>query len=222
MNIPDHLLPAAWYWLAHVVALAVLALSWRRAPFAALKEGWRLNLLLGACVALMALWSIKTGVKPGLNFHVLGATALTLMFGWPLALFALAAVTVGTTLAAGADAWEALSLNFLLMGALPVAVSHGVFRFVDSKLPNHFMIYVFLCGFFGAALAMAATGLAATLVMALSGAYAPAYLTSQYLPYFILMGWSEAMLTGMAVSLMAVYRPAWVSTFDDSRYLHNH
>jgi uncharacterized membrane protein len=36
------------------------------------------------------------------------------------------------------------------------------------------------------------------------------------------MGWSEAMLTGMAVSLMAVYRPAWVSTFDDARYLQNH
>ena len=141
MNIPDHLLPPAWYWLSHVVAAAVLVLAVRRAPLGSLWENWRLNLLLGACVTLMALWSIKTGVKPGLSFHVLGATALTLMFGWPLALLALALVTLGATLAAaagGLSAWQALSINFLLMGALPVAVSHGIFRFVDRRLPNHF------------------------------------------------------------------------------------
>lgn len=171
MNIPDHLLPAAWYWLAHLGALSVLGFALWRGALTGLRESWRLNLLLGACVTLMV--SIQTGVKPGLNFHALGATALTLMFGWRLALFGLALVTVGVTLA-GPGEWQALSINFLLMGALPVAVSHGIFRFVDSKLPNHFMVYVFLCGFFGAALAMAA------------------------------------------------YRPAWVSTFDDARYLHNH
>lgn len=225
MNIPDHLLPAPWLWASHFGALLVLALAlrlgYRRGAFASLKAGWRLNLLLGACVSLMLLWSIQTGVKPGLNFHVLGATALTLMFGWPLALFALALITIGTTLA-GLGGWGALSINFLLMGALPVAVSHGIFRLVDGKLPNHFMVYVFLCAFFGAALAMAATGAGVTLLMALSGTYSLDYLTSQYLPYFILMGWSEAILTGMALSLMVVYRPAWVATFDDARYLQNH
>jgi uncharacterized membrane protein len=225
VNIPDHLLPPAWYWLSHLVAVGVLVFAGRRGSLAPLRENWRLNLLLGACVTLMVLWSIKTGVKPGLNFHVLGATALTLMFGWPLALFALVIVTLGVTLAGfagGVSGWEALSLNFLLMGVVPVTISQLLFRLADSKLPNHFMIYVFVCAFLGAALAMASTGLSATLVLALSGTYSLNYLTSQYLPYYILMGWSEAMLTGMAVSLMAVYRPAWVSTFDDARYLQNH
>lgn len=224
MNIPDHLLPLPWYGLSHLAALLLLALAVRRIPLESLAVPWRLNLLLGASVALMVLWSIKTGVKPGLNFHVLGATALTLMFGWPLALIALALVILGTTAAAALDgqtAWQAVSINFLVMAAVPVGVSHGIFRLVDRHLPNHFMIYVFLCGFFGAALSMAATGLVATAVMAASGTYALDYLTSHYLPYFILMGWSEAILTGMAVTLMAVYRPTWVSTFDDTRYLQN-
>lgn len=221
MNIPDHLLPSGWLWLSHTLALLVLGWAWRRGAFAGLTEGWRLNLLLGACVALSLLWTIQTGVKPGLNFHVLGATLLTLMFGWPQALLALALVTIGTT-ASGLGGWETASINFLLMGVLPTAVSFGIYRFVDSRLPNHFMVYVFLCGFFGAALAMAVTGLGITLVMALSGVYALDYLGSQYLPYFVLMAWSEAMLTGMGVTLMAVYRPAWVSTFDDVRYLQNH
>jgi uncharacterized membrane protein len=221
MNIPDHLLPAAWYLVAHFVALGLLAVAARRVPWGALRTPWRLHLLLASAVSLMVLWSIKTGVKPGLDFHILGATVLTLMFGWPLALLDLALVVLGTTLAAESIAWQALSLNFLVMGAVPVAVSHAIFRFVDRHLPNHFMVYVFLCAFFGGALAMAATGLAATAVMALSATYSLDYLTSHYLPYFILMGWSEAILSGMAITLMTVYRPQWVLTFDDQRYLRN-
>jgi uncharacterized membrane protein len=54
----------------------------------------------------------------------------------------------------------------------------------------------------------------------LSGAYALAYLKTNYLPYYILMGWSEAISTGMAITLMVVYRPEWVATFDDRRYLN--
>jgi uncharacterized membrane protein len=33
------------------------------------------------------------------------------------------------------------------------------------------------------------------------------------------MAWSEAFATGMLITLMVVYRPAWVATFDDRRYL---
>jgi uncharacterized membrane protein len=33
------------------------------------------------------------------------------------------------------------------------------------------------------------------------------------------MAWSEAVTTGMAITLMVVYRPQWVSTFDDKAYL---
>jgi uncharacterized membrane protein len=221
MNIPDHLLPAAWSWLFALLSAAVLVAGFRQGSLKALAEPWRLNLLLGACVGLIFLWSMATGVKPGLNFHVLGATALTLMFGWQLALLALAIVSVGVTVA-GLAGWEALPANFVLMGALPVLVSQGIFRVVDRRLPNHFMIYVFVCAFFGAAVTMAVTGLGISLVMSLSGAYTWDYLATQYLPYFVLMGWSEAMLTGMGITLMAVYRPLWLATFDDERYLQNH
>jgi uncharacterized membrane protein len=66
---------------------------------------------------------------------------------------------------------------------------------------------------------MAACGLAAVTVLSIAGAYSGGYLDTQYLPYFILMGWSEAMLTGMLMTLMVVYRPDWVCTFSDERYL---
>jgi uncharacterized membrane protein len=39
------------------------------------------------------------------------------------------------------------------------------------------------------------------------------------LPFYFLMDWAEAFATGMMVTLMVVYRPEWVATFDDARYL---
>jgi len=33
------------------------------------------------------------------------------------------------------------------------------------------------------------------------------------------MGWSEAFISGMLVTVMVVWRPQWVATFSDERYL---
>lgn len=219
MNLPDHLLPDAWYWGGHIAFAPVLAWALWTAPWRLLRDNLRQNLWLGACVALMALWSIKTGIRPGLNFHLLGATVAALMFRAQLAIVAASVATVAVTLAAG-DGWHGFSLNALTMGALPVLLSYGLYRLADRILPNHLFIYIFVNAFLGAVLAMAATGLASTLTLFLSGAYTLEYLKANYLPYYILMGWSEGISTGMAITLMVIYRPGWVATFDDARYLN--
>ncbi len=113
-------------------------------------------------------------------------------------------------------------LNFMVMALLPVLLSFALFRLADKRLPNHFFIFVFVDAFFGAGLAMVACGLCAALVLKLAGAYTGQYLGAQYLPYFILMGWAEAMVTGMLITLLVVYRPDWVSMFSDERYLKSH
>ena len=53
----------------------------------------------------------------------------------------------------------------------------------------------------------------------MAGAYEWEYLSGEYLPYFLLLAFSEAWLSGMVMTLFVVYRPNWVLTFDDSRYL---
>lgn len=68
---------------------------------------------------------------------------------------------------------------------------------------------------------MASTGMSATLLLSLAGAYAPEYLTSNYLPYFLLMSWSEALLSGMMIDLPVVYQPQWGATFYDACYIRN-
>ncbi|TCV85886.1 energy-coupling factor ABC transporter permease [Sulfurirhabdus autotrophica] len=220
MNLSDNLLPAQWYWFGHALLAILLIKTVPATPWQRLKIPANHNLWLGACVALMTIWSIKAGIKPGLNFHLLGATAFTLMFGPQLAIFGLLIVLAGVTLT-GLGGWEAFSLNALIMIFLPVWLSYTLFRIVDQKLPNHFFIYIFINAFIGGAFAVTATGLASTWLLAAGDAYSLKYLYSQYLPYYILMSWSEAMSTGMIMTLMVVFRPQWVSTFDDERYIRN-
>lgn len=217
MNLPDLLLPSNLLWAANALTALALIHCARKATWRSLAEPL-LHVFLGACVTLGVLWSIKAGIRPGLNFHVLGATVLTLMFGPYLALIALALI-LGLVTAFGLAGLQSYGLNFMLMALLPVAISHAIFRWSDRKLPNHFFIYVLVDGFFAAALAMAALGFASCFILAEAGAYTATYLRSEYLPFYILMAWSEALLTGMAVTLMAAYRPSWLITFDDKRYL---
>jgi uncharacterized membrane protein len=43
-------------------------------------------------------------------------------------------------------------------------------------------------------------------------------LASEYLPYFVLLGFSEAWLSGMLSTLFAVYRPELLADFEDAQF----
>lgn len=217
MNLVSANIPLPWLWILWPLGAALGLLVLRRANWRMLADQRNLNVFLGATVAVLGLWLIKTGIKPGLNFHLLGATALTLMFRPLFALLAIALITAALGLWHGE--YAAFPANWLIMGAVPVGVSWALYRLVDSRLPNHLFVFVFLNAFFGAALAIMVVGLASTGFAALAGAYPLGYLLDEYLPYYLLMAWSEAFATGMLVTVMVVYKPEWVATFDDRRYL---
>lgn len=176
-----------------------------------------LNVFLGACVAVLGLWRIKAGVEPGLNFHLLGATALTLMFRPLFAMVAVALVSAGAALWAGQ--YAAFAVNWLIMGVLPVGVTWTIHRLAVRWLPPHPFVYLFLNAFAGGAISMFAVGVAATLFSFGAGLYSMDYLLSEYLPFYLLMGWSEAFISGMLVTAMVVWKPQWVATFSDEHYL---
>jgi uncharacterized membrane protein len=218
VNLPDTLLGEEWYWAAWVVWLLFFARSVWRAPWGRLKDSEQLNLWLGMIVLLTLIWSLKAGVKPGLGFHLLGATVFTLSCGPHLAFVGLSLVTAGITLN-GAGGPQAFAANALFLGGLGVAFSQGFYRFLSPLLPRHFFVYIFVNGFFGSALTIVGVGFSVTLFLAVTGVYEWEYLISEYFPYFFLLAFSEAWLSGMVMTLFVVYRPNWVITFDDSRYL---
>ncbi|UCV10619.1 energy-coupling factor ABC transporter permease [Dechloromonas denitrificans] len=218
MNLPDTLLGEAWYWAAWVVWLPVFALCLFRADWARLKDSEQLNVWLGMIVFLVLIWSMKAGVKPGLGFHLLGATVFTLSFGPYLAFIGLSAVLAAVTLNGSAGIF-AFGLNELLMAGVAVPCSHFLFKWLSPVLPKHFFVYIFIHGFLCAALTVIATGFTVSVFMAMAGAYEWEYLIGDYFPYFLLLGFSEAWLSGMVMTLFVVYRPNWVLTFNDSCYL---
>ena len=207
-----------WYWAAWIVWLPLFAHALWWAPWGRLKETELLNVWLGMIVLLTLLWSLKAGVRPSLNFHLLGATVFTLSFGPLLAFIGLSLVTLGITLNGDAGIF-AYAANALLLAGLSVALSQVFFRILCGVLPKHFFVYIFVNGFLGAALTIIGVGFAATLLLAMAGAYEWDYLISEYFPYFLLLAFSEAWLSGMLMTLFVVYRPEWVVSFDDSIYL---
>lgn len=220
MDLTSTLLPNWLLWTGAVVFALLLYVAWRRAPWAHLTQykHRRLNVWLGASVIMFVLWNIAAGTRPGLNLHLLGATAMTLMFGPELAFLGLTLVMLIATLT-GHGNLASLPVNALLSGALPVALAFAIYRLVDTRLPNHFFIYVFVNAFASAGIVTATTGIIIISLLSALAIYPSAYLFSEYLPYFILLSWSEALLTGMVITLLVVYRPEWVATFDDKRYL---
>jgi uncharacterized membrane protein len=218
MNITGGLLPVAWQWSALLVFGTLLLRAMRIAPWRRLQDSSRLNAWLGSIVFLLMLWMLRAGIQPGLGFHLLGATVCTLMFGPHLALIAMSLVVAGAAAAGTIDA-SSIPVNALVMGAVPIAVSFGLLRATQRWLPSHFFVYIFGVAFLGGALAMTATGLAASGVLIAAGAYPFETLRADYLPWYLLMSWAEAFITGGALTLLVVYRPQWVATFDDARYI---
>ena len=203
---------AAWVALG-----ACLAWAARGAPWSRLRDGELLHVFLGTIVGVAMLWSISSAVGALPRMHLLGATLMVLMSGPRLALIGMsAAIALSSTVAPESAA--ALPVRALAGGVLPVAVSHTVLRACERWLPPNFFVYVFGAAFFGGAAAMVVTGLVTTGVVS---ARAPATLPADapVVAVLLLLGFAEATVTGMLATLMAVYRPRWIGTFSDERYL---
>jgi uncharacterized membrane protein len=197
---------------ALLLGLAVWRVRWRTVTDSAL------NAWLGATVLVMVLWLLKGGFLPGLAFHLLGAVELTLMMGPWLAMLAMAVVVLAQTAVGNGD-WLSAGLNWLVMGALPIGLAAGVLAAAWRWLPANVFVYIFVNGFLAGGASFFFTGLAGVSVLALAHAYPAEVLYFDELPYYFLMSWSEAFLTGFVTAILVVYFPQWMATFDDSRYL---
>ena len=220
MNPPDlttlpnpQLLTLGWIGLVIIFGVWLQSGDWRK-----LLDARRSNLFLGATVAVMALWQVRTGIRPGLDFHLFGITALTLMFGFSRAVLAGLLVQAASA-AFGHGAWDGIGLNTLALVAVPAGFTVLVHGFAQRRLPKHLFVYLMLSGFLSAGVGVLLAGAAESLALFLGGAYSLEFLLENYLAYYILVAFSEAFLSGGVVTLMAVYRPGWLESYDEAAYL---
>jgi uncharacterized membrane protein len=211
-------LPAAWLAGAWAVALPVLFAALRAAPWQRLRASEPVHVWYGTIFALVALWSIQATVGAGFTFHLLGVAAATLLAGAPLALTG-TAVAVAVNVAVRDGLWANAALVWLAMAATPIGVTWLVLRLAERMLPANFFIYVFVVAFFGAALSLLAAGIAGAALLTLAAGLPGALVFGEYVPYLFYLAFGEATLTGMLLTLAVAYRPQWVATFDDARYL---
>jgi uncharacterized membrane protein len=217
MDFTAQLFPVIVPWAANALALLILAgLVWR-VPWRRLDSG-AASAWMGAGVMIMVLWMLNGTYKPGLSFHLLGMAVLTLMMGTRLALLASALVVLATW-GAGRGAAQTLGLNWMVCGLTPVCVVTLMLRLAQRYLPANLFVYVFLNAFLAGGLSMIAASLAGCGLLGVSGVYTWKMLSGEALPYYFLLAWSEAFLTGLMMVILVVYRPGWVATFDDARYL---
>lgn len=219
MNYPADMLPQSALWIAAVIYALVLFVAIRTTDWRYyLEHPQQAHVLLGSSVALILMWQITTTHLPGLEYHYLGATLMTLMFGWQRALIIISLVLLGLIYNGSSD-WQTYPLNVLVMGLTPILISHGIYRLAEHKLPHHVFIYIFVNGFFGAALAMACAASLAAALLLIVGAYSVDRLAYDYFPFLPLMMFPEAFITGMFTSILVAMRPEWITTFDDEKYI---
>ena len=155
----------------------------------------------------------------GLTIHLLGTTVLTLMFRWQVALLGQALILLGITLTSQAD-FAAFAMNGLLTGVFPIILSYLIWRLNEWYLPANYFVYIFIAAFLSAGLSILLSGSLSYYLLSIIDNELNAEILTEYLTAFVPIMYPEAFLTGAVISIFVIYKPEWISTFDDQRYLN--
>ncbi|NLS11329.1 hypothetical protein HGP28_00325 [Vibrio sp. SM6] len=169
---------------------------------------------------IFALWQMNAGLRNGLAIHFLGLTTLSLMYGWRVAYLLTLPIFVALW-------WTGdLTLNqvpgaILLSGLFPIGLSYAIFALSYHKLPKHLFVFIFVAGFFNAALTGSLHILAKGFYEYALGIHDWYLLAHQYFSLIPLLAFPEGLLNGMALTLLCVLKPDWLRCFSDHDYLYH-
>jgi uncharacterized membrane protein len=199
---------------------AALAVAWLFKPWRVLSHGPLQTPWLVAMLALPALWWTRHFLPGNLALHVSGAALLVLMVGWPLAIWSLPWVAIAGTalgwrhLPPEVD-WADLLSQVVWSGVIPATLALVLGLGMRQWLPRHLFVYILGRGFVATALAITATGALALLMQHKPDSLA----NEEWMLAHWLLGWGEAISTGMLTAIFVAFKPQWLLTYSDARYL---
>ncbi|WP_412503167.1 energy-coupling factor ABC transporter permease [Shewanella chilikensis] len=176
---------------------------------------WR---ALFCTLAVNGLWLLNASVTEGIYVHFLALVTLMLIFGWRLASVLMLLPVSFFCLFVCHQPWM-LGPMMLFGVCLPLLLALTVHSLSYHKLPKHLFVFIFVAGFFNAGLSVVSHILAWAVYLWFDMDYGAAYLVDNYLLLIPLLGFPEALLNGMAVTLLVVYRPEWLYDYSDRVYL---
>jgi uncharacterized membrane protein len=201
-----------WALCALILGVALLFRPWLP-----LRHGPMISPWLGSLVLLPLLWATDRLLPAGMTMHVSSACLMTLMFGWPLAMWSLVP-------AALAAAWlgpgqplpigEVVS-HLVWLGLLPGTLGLLVGLMIRRWLPHHIFVFILGRAFLGSIVAVAITGALAWL----AGRKPDVLGTLEWMIGYTLVAWGEGFSTGMFIAIFVAFKPEWVLTYSDARYL---
>ncbi len=178
----------------------------------------RQHLLFASLIFLVVLWLMSVRHIEGLLLHLSGMTAVTLLVGWRFALLVGALATVAYTLLSGQEL-AAAPLAWLVTVVVPASVSRLlVYELRRIRFRNLF-IYLLGAGFGGGVLS--AVGMAGAGLLAVHLCEQPEYVAGalENWPLIALVAFPEGFINGMLLSVIVVWYPDTVKTFDSVKYL---
>jgi uncharacterized membrane protein len=203
-------------WLIYVPVLIWAAV---RAPWVELfTDSRRQHLLFGTVFALFMLWLVRRDFDTGVSYHFIGMTAVTLLLDWPLAIVGGVVAQAGLVLLGRQDL-VAMGGNGARFIRFPVLVTECCAILVERAQPRNLFVYIFVSGFFAAALSALLCLVLALTVLWYDELFALPYWLEDFIGYLWLIIFPEAFINGMVVSALVVFCPEWLETFNRTRYL---
>jgi uncharacterized membrane protein len=196
-----------------LLGLVALAVALMLRPWRMLK-GPLLTPALASLALLPWFWLLPQQLPQGLQIQLSGASLLTLMLGWPLAVPVLALVGLLVWAIGAHDAAAVLS-QWLWLGLAPATLTLLLGRLLRRWLSFNPFVYTLGRGFLGTALAVFGSGVLQELAQRwLTGVSLHEALVARWL-----MAWGDAFLTGMFSAIFVAFAPHWLATWSDRRYL---
>ncbi len=218
MDFTFQFLPAALVWISALVSIVVLALIALRVDWQKNRSKGVLTLWFVSIFFLAVGWMIRADIGDEYNIHLLGIMLFALMFGWRLGVLGMAIVCMLVCLW-GNMFWANLPLAILINALFGVSFSYLIFLLIEYMLPHNLYIYLYLSAFFGSAIAYSLTGTVSVFFLWWLDVQTWSTLMNEYLPFLYLMSFSESFLTCGLLTMFVVYKPEWVFSFRDERYL---
>jgi len=219
MNLPATLFPNDWLWLFNLLFAGFLWQAVRSAAWRVLLQNPAMtNALVALMLGAFVLWQFNAGIRPGINFHILGATLFVLMFGWQIAIFVLTLVMAASLFRSGTH-WVAFGINGLAMLIVPAMFSEWLLRFSQQHLPKNLFLYVLWNGYLCGALSIVLNVATTSLLLLLLTPYTWSAVKYHYLTPAPIIMLTEAVMTGMLITAFTVFQPAAVKNFSETDYL---
>ncbi|QKM64227.1 hypothetical protein DCO17_02660 [Polynucleobacter tropicus] len=187
-----------------------------------------LSFLAVAAILFLAIaWNVSPtlpGQAPGkfygLIFHFYGAALLTAMFGPAIALTILLPVAFLGIFVLQGGMIEAAQ-HYLMVCVLPTFFAYLTIQVIQKYIPKHLFVLILGNGYVAAFLSVILSGIVLLIGKMLFASTGTHIDLEGWLLGLIIIAFMEGSLSGMLLAIFLIYRPNWVSTYNESAYMNH-